>query len=197
MSNVIGATDSFAIEWSRHPDSGLAPNESFGMFRYWISGRVFGRPETDATCHLEICDQLRRVFADRRSPFPSQRFDNAPAMDVLREYFRYARCDALARDQPESRQYIGRIHDHVLSLAGEAFDDDSWVVKLDVGGRVRVLGVYLAPPLDQERSAQELSPEWVSGPCSEVELDAHEFYARVEQCLREIEPQSGDYNAYP
>lgn len=187
MSILIGAKESFAIEWSRHPGSGRAPTASFGTLRYWISGRAFGRPEAHATGHLAIWDQLRRVSADRRSPLPSQRFDNAPALEVLREYFRYARCDALAQDQQEFRQYISRIHDHVLSGAGEAFDDGSWVVKLDVGDRVRVLGVYTAPPLDQQQSEREISPEWLKGPCSEVELDAIEFYARVERCIREIE----------
>lgn len=192
---MVGSRESFRIEWARHPDSGKWLRESFGRFQIWVADQVFGIGTDDATVILGICGHYRRVLGYRGSL--GRVIDESTGLHVLRECYRITHCatrftDGMDRAAGQSTGDVGRM---ILTIGGEAFDDGSLIVKLDLGGMVRLIGGWIKGP-DRLDPRADNDPNWVVGPVSETMVPAPDFYGYLEQVMRALDPSGESFAGY-
>ncbi len=142
---ITGHADLFAIESyiSRaYAELGL---RALGFFTLIIKGRRFGVHEEDATMLANSFDEVCRRISNRgqhTAPFAADGSQSDIAASVV---------GALYGDLPREGCALGISHDELAELVHQhqliwapdgdaAFDDRSYVVQLDVGDQVRLIG---------------------------------------------------------
>lgn len=170
---IIGSPSSFAVESQitlAYADLGL---RALGFFVVHIGGTCYGARESDATMLACAFDEVGRIISDRgKHTIP---FSNEPVAGKVVEAIRQAVYEPV----PTAKRFFGlsilEISNYVFSsrcewhrACDEAFDDGSYILRFDVGRRVRLI----ADRPMQEKAGNRGNTETFS----DTWLEADEYY---------------------
>lgn len=175
MSSLRFGNDEFYLE--SYVDSWL-PNISqmaIGYFTISIGGSTFGVKETDATLLACSYHTVLQRLKDRNSHTLSFGQEYPPDLFVsalLREYLGNPSYHPLLTDG-ELEEFKANLSPEGIFWApdgDEAFDDGSYVLQIDCGDRVRVIGFTYA--VSQSETLASISELWIA---------SDDFYAILEK----------------